>query len=67
MIGMVAQFVEAPELVKKFTTLPDDWIQQCKLRGINLEYPTSKVDLGLLHGEMEESFESEMSVVVQSS
>jgi len=39
LIGMIAQFVEAPELIKQNTIVPQEIIDQCAVQGVHLQVP----------------------------
>lgn len=38
---MIAQFVEAPELVQKNTVVPLEIIDQCAVQGVHLQIPAA--------------------------
>jgi len=40
-IGMIAQFVEAPEVLQKITVVPDEIVDQCAIQGVDLQIPAA--------------------------
>jgi Multicopper oxidase len=41
LIGMIAQFVEAPDVLQEITIVPQEIIDQCAVQGINLDVPAA--------------------------
>jgi hypothetical protein len=46
LIGMIAQFVEAPDVLQKITIVPQEIIDQCAVQGINLDVPAANREDG---------------------
>jgi hypothetical protein len=41
LLGMIAQFVEAPDVLQQITIVPQEIIDQCAVQGVNLHVPAA--------------------------
>jgi len=40
-LGMIAQFVEAPEVLQEITVVPQEIVDQCAIQGVDLQIPAA--------------------------